>query len=430
MIVAELSKRIRTRYITPQHNSLLMATNQRQDSYSIARVEELLDQPLKSKADMAVDAIKNAENEDVLEFLINQHQIDIEHNGQNSLGTVRRAVLESDMASKDLKKKVANRGDDTTKLETLVPSSVQNSAIGALQAGKPVVLYGPTGTGKTTFAKQLALETSIGYTLETASPSWTKQDIIGRVEPKYDEESVSYGKEPGCVSKGVLRARDFDEDYTVIIDELTRADISKIFGPLYTAIENDHQTIFITDDGRSIELDPSVNIICTMNMSDRTVNELDNAITRRFAMIEVSEYEHEDRQRLFEDWAESNLDNSSVNASELVNLIQTDYAHLNGGGESNEGIQEFGPMHYEDIIKFIGKTTNNNGIYEDSPMLAVGEAFRTYIAPRLLNSATYSQINKLVDHYEFLDSEFAFEMNRATELVQSELESEEQRMGT
>ncbi|RDZ34471.1 ATPase, partial [Haloferax sp. Atlit-47N] len=212
-----------------------------------------------------------------------------------------------------------------------VPEAVKKSALGALEAGKPVVLYGPTGTGKTTFAKQLALETSVGYTLETASPSWTKQDIIGRVEPNYNEDTISYRKEPGCVSEAVLRARDFDAPYSVIIDELTRADISKIFGPLYTAIENKHQTIFTTDDGRTIELDPEVNIICTMNMSDRTVNELDNAITRRFAMIEVSEYKEDDRRELFSTWTAQYLyDSTAVKSGELQELFEEDYTRLNG----------------------------------------------------------------------------------------------------
>ncbi|WP_233506136.1 AAA family ATPase, partial [Haloferax sp. Atlit-47N] len=212
-----------------------------------------------------------------------------------------------------------------------MPEAVKKSALGALEAGKPVVLYGPTGTGKTTFAKQLALETSVGYTLETASPSWTKQDIIGRVEPNYNEDTISYRKEPGCVSEAVLRARDFDAPYSVIIDELTRADISKIFGPLYTAIENKHQTIFTTDDGRTIELDPEVNIICTMNMSDRTVNELDNAITRRFAMIEVSEYKEDDRRELFSTWTAQYLyDSTAVKSGELQELFEEDYTRLNG----------------------------------------------------------------------------------------------------
>lgn len=409
-----------------------MAVNQSADTYTIEKVKELLDRPLKSNSEMAVDAVENAANKDVLEFLIEEHEIDIEHDNKKGLGPVRKALLESDKAPSELKQKVATRGDDTTELETLVPESVRKSALGALEAGKPVVLYGPTGTGKTTFAKQLALETSVGYTLETASPSWTKQDIIGRVEPEYDEETISYQKKPGCVSKAVLRARDFGEDYSVIIDELTRSDISKIFGPLYTAIENDHQTVFTTGDGRTVELDPNVNIICTMNMSDRTVNELDNAITRRFAMIEVSEYKRKDRQKLFSIWTEQYLNETTVDPDELQKLFEREYSRLNGisSEEATDGVMQFGPMHYEDVANFVGETTKPNGVYTDEPRLAVGEGFRTYIVPRLLNSATYSQINQLVEHYEALDDEFAFDLSRATELVQSELESEEQRMGT
>ena len=409
-----------------------MAANQGADTYTIENIKKLLDRPLKTKSDMAVDAIENAANKDVLEFLIEEHEIDIVHDGTKGLGPVREALLKSDIAPWQLKQRVATRGDDTDELETLVPDSVWKSSIGALQAGKPVVLYGPTGTGKTTFAKQLALDTSVGYTLETASPSWTKQDIIGRVEPKYNEDTISYRKEPGCVSKAVLRARDFNADYTVIIDELTRSDISQIFGPLYTAIENDHQTIFVTDSGRTVELDPNVNIICTMNMSDRTVNELDNAITRRFAMIKVSEFEQEDQEKLFSTWVTEHLSDSTVDPEELQNLFKRDYLRLNGIGtaENDDGIMQFGPMHYKDVAKFVGKTTKADGVYEEDPRLAVGEGFRTYIIPRLLNAATYSQVNKLIEHYEILDDEFAFDLSRATELVQSELESEEQRMGT
>jgi len=413
-----------------------MSTGPQVDTYTREAVEELLDRPLKSKPDIAIEAIENAADEDVIRFLIEEHDLDVIHDGDRGLGPVRRAVLESKIVSPKLKQKVATRGDDTDELSTLVPDTVKKSALEAIRMGKPVILYGPTGTGKTTFAKQLALETSIGYTLETASPSWTKQDIIGRVAPEYTNDKVGYKKEPGHVSQAILRSRDFGESYSVIIDELTRADISKIFGPLYTAIENPHQTIFETDNERTVELDQDVNIICTMNMSDRTVNELDNAITRRFAMIEVSDYSMENRTELFATWARDNLSNSTVDSGALQALFEMDYANLNGldpdtvTTEDEDGILQFGPMHYEDVAKFLGEATSDGGAYKDNPELAVGEAFRTYIVPRLLNSATYAQVRDLLEHYSELDEEFDFELRRATELINAEVESEQQRMGT
>nr|WP_257301115.1 AAA family ATPase [Haloarchaeobius sp. FL176] len=256
---------------------------------------------LRRVTDDVVEAIQSAENEKVLEFLIEEEKLDVIHDGERGLGQVRRAVLVSPLASDRLKRIVSLRGDETPE-EILVPNDVERNAKVALETGKPVVLYGPTGTGKTTFAKQLARETGIGYTLNTATPSWTPSDIIGGISPDYTGDSLSYRTKLGCVSEAVQRARRFDVEYGVILDEITRADISKIFGPLYTAIENPHQTIFETDEGETIELDERVNIICTMNMSDRTVNELDNAITRRFAMIELDEYEEDKRRQLFKDW--------------------------------------------------------------------------------------------------------------------------------
>jgi 5-methylcytosine-specific restriction protein B len=294
------------------------------------------------------------------------------------------------------------------------------------------VLYGPTGTGKTTFAKQLALETSVGYNLETASPSWTSQDIVGRIAPDYSEDSVSYRKEMGCVSEAVFRARKYDEDYSVIIDEITRADISKIFGPLYTAIENPHQAIFETEAGEIIKLDPDVNIICTMNMSDRTVNQLDNAITRRFAMIEISSYDKESAENLFSKWISNHLSGSKIDTGALQSLLYDDYDSLNysSDGETDSGIIQFGPMHYRDVVVFLGEVTQEDGEYAGEPAEAVGQAFRIYILPRLLNTASYSQINDLIDHYRVLNEDYEeFELSPAIELATNTLNAEEQRMG-
>jgi len=394
--------------------------------YSLDQVEGMIGR-LENAADLTQDVIENAASEEVIEELVRTYKIDKTHDGERGIGRVRRTILESELVSKEIKKLVGTRGDPTKEFDVLVPDEIYNDAIAAIRSGKPVVLYGPTGTGKTTFAKQLALQESIGYTLHTATPSWTAKDIIGGIEPVYSEDSISYRTELGYVTEAVKRAKDFNIQYSVILDEITRADISKIFGPLYTSIENPHQTIIETEEGEAIELDPKVNIIATMNMSDRTVNELDNAITRRFAMIELSEYTDEGRRRLFENWTTKYLsDVSWVDTGQLEEFLYTDHQRLNNGREGKDRVMQFGPMHYEDVIQFIRSA---DGIYTDSD-IAVGRAYRTYILPRLLNTATYPQIEQILEHYRELDEEFTYDLMPAIELAAGQLEAKQQTLGS
>jgi 5-methylcytosine-specific restriction protein B len=407
-----------------------------EDSYSIDDVKENLD-VLRAVDDKAVEAIENAESEDVLKYLILDQHLDLLYEGDQGIGRIRRAVLESPLASQDLKRTVITRGDDTPDT-ILVPEDVERNAKTALRTGKPVVLYGPTGTGKTTFAKQLALRQCVGYSLHTATPSWTAKDIIGGIGPNLTGssgyQSLDYRTELGAVSEGVKRARDFDIEYAVILDEITRADISQIFGPLYTAIENRNQSLIETDEGETIELDEDVSIICTMNMSDRTVNELDNAITRRFAMIELDEYEDEDRRSLFRGWIDDNLGSVSlIDNDDLLALFEADYDGINNGSEqtSRGSIMRFGPMHYRDVTVFLREAFKDDELYLDAPEEAVGQAFRTFIVPRLLNSAAYPQIGQIQEHYQALDNEFDdFDLEPAAELASRELEVEKRQMGS
>ena len=406
--------------------------NDSPDDYTLEEAKDEIDILRRVEEDV-VTAIEDAASEDVIEYLIEEEELDIVHDGERGLGAVRQAVLQSSSASDRLKRVVSLRGDETPE-DILVPRDVLRNAKTALDAGKPVVLYGPTGTGKTTFAKQLARETTIGYTLNTATPSWTPSDIIGGISPDYTGESLSYRTKLGCVSEGVQRARRFDVEYGVILDEITRADISKIFGPLYTAIENPHQTIFETDEGETIELDERVNIICTMNMSDRTVNELDNAITRRFAMIELDEYEEDKRRQLFRDWLDTHVTGQTdIDDAELLRLFERDYEGINHGNESTAqgAIMRFGPMHYRDVAVFVGVACRDGGEYEYDQTDSVGQAFRTYIVPRLLNSAAFPQVERIAEHYRALNDEFEeFDLSPAAELAERELKQERRQMGS
>lgn len=421
-----------------------MSSGGSSSEYSLEDVKRL-NKEISRNSNQAERVIHEAKGAKTIEYLLNESgddfgdtPVDILHDGKRGIGPIRKAILSSDHISRELKRDVVTREDDPRELGVAVPDSVWNNALGALAVGKPVVLYGPTGTGKTTLAKQLAMHTSVGYDIKTAAPSWTDQDIIGRIAPDYSDSEVKYVKEPGCVSDAVLQAQSFDENWGLIIDELTRADISRIFGPLYTAIETQSQTLFETDDGDAITLDPRVKIICTMNVSDRTVNELDDAITRRFAMIKVGDYKEDDRDTLFREWVENNIDHSGIDKSQLVQLFHADYEGLNYGTENGQGIHEFGPMHYRDVADFLGTVTGTSsgqsedpgvGVYSNRPARAVGEAFKIYILPRLLNDATFTQIEQLPEHYRSLQGEFdAFDLSPAIELAEQRHKSEEQRL--
>lgn len=420
-----------------------MSYSETSSGYSLEDVKRL-NTEITRNPDQAERVIKGASEPDAIRYLLNELDetfgavpVDILHDGDRGIGPIREAILSSDHLSRELKRDVVTREDDPRDLNVAVPDTIWENALGALAVGKPVVLYGPTGTGKTTLAKQLAMHTAVGYNIETAAPSWTDQDIIGRIAPDYSDGDVEYIKEPGYVSSAVLKAQSYKENWGLIIDELTRADISRIFGPLYTAIENRSQTLFETEDD-TITLDPRVKIICTMNVSDRTVNELDDAITRRFAMIKVGGYERDERDTLFRNWVDETIDHPNIDNDQLVKLFHTDYEGLNYGVDGGEGIHEFGPMHYRDVVDFLATVTATDtdrsdepgvGVYRNRPAQAVGEAFKIYILPRLLNDATFPQIEQLPEHYKRLQETFdAFDLSPAIKLAEQRYKSEEQRL--
>ncbi|WP_435101794.1 AAA family ATPase [Halarchaeum sp. P4] len=372
--------------------------------------------------------IRQSEDPDAIRYLVEEEQIDRQFPG--SAQSIREEILTHEAVPLDVKQTVAQRNKQLA--DILVPDDVLKNARTAIALGKPVVLYGPTGTGKTYFAKQLALETCIDYSIHTATPTWTPGDITGSIQPEVQDGEISYHRRSGCVSEGIEKARQYDDNWAVIIDEITRADISQVFGPLYTAIEDDEQVIFRNKDGEELTLTDDVKLICTMNMSDRTVNELDNAITRRFAMIELSRYEDDARQELFNRWVGGIGTGVDIDTDELVRLFEEHHAGINDGTTTSAegGIMEMGPMHYQDVARFLQEACGEGGEYVGDEVNAVGQAFATYITPRLLNTASLPQIRRIEAHYETLDDEFeSFDLGPAIDLAHRQAEAEQREMG-
>ena len=167
--------------------------------------------------------------------------------------------------------------------------------ITTLEQKKNIILQGPPGTGKTFVAKKLA------YVL-----MGEKDD--SRIEMVQFHQSVSYedfiqGYRPtdegnfklknGIFYKLCARAlKNPDKPYFIIIDEINRGNLSKIFGELLMLIENDKRSpeyainLMYSDAEESRFYVPgNIHIIGTMNTADRSLAVVDYALRRRFAFF-------------------------------------------------------------------------------------------------------------------------------------------------
>lgn len=111
-----------------------------------------------------------------------------------------------------------------------------------------------------------------------------------KVNPTKDNLSVIYDVEPGIFKKFCKVAENDDpkNKYVLIIDEINRGNIAKIFGELITIIEKDKRgkQVTLAYSKEKFSVPNNVYIVGTMNTADQSLTHLDAALKRRFTMIE------------------------------------------------------------------------------------------------------------------------------------------------
>ena len=180
-----------------------------------------------------------------------------------------------------------------------------------------VILYGPPGTGKTYWAertaKDLAAVSAFGKLFDDLDESQAKAVIgdgksLGLVRiccfhPAYGYEDFLEGYRPHTINDQVafeLRDGVFkrlcryateapDRQFYLIVDEINRGDIPRIFGELLTTLEKDKRgkPIVLPVSQEVFSVPKNVSIIGTMNTADRSISLLDAALRRRFGFVEM-----------------------------------------------------------------------------------------------------------------------------------------------
>ena len=154
-----------------------------------------------------------------------------------------------------------------------------------------MIFYGPPGTGKTFIAEKLAAHLigggdGIKETIQF-HPSYSYEDFMQGLRPKaLTNGGLEYINEAGRFKEFCEKSSACNGISVLIIDEINRANLSKVFGELMFLFEYRSQSIPLAGGGR-FRIPNNVMIIGTMNTADRSIALVDHALRRRFAFLEL-----------------------------------------------------------------------------------------------------------------------------------------------
>jgi 5-methylcytosine-specific restriction protein B len=176
--------------------------------------------------------------------------------------------------------------------ELLLPTEWVRRVLDLLEDKKQVIFYGPPGTGKTYVARQLARfiapDDRYRKTVQF-HPSYSYEDFVEGYRPREGENgNVRYELTPGPLRRLAKIAEESAEACVLLIDEINRGNIAKVFGELYYLLEyrGDDDQIALQYGSDPFELPENFLIIATMNTADRSIAILDAALRRRFHFVE------------------------------------------------------------------------------------------------------------------------------------------------
>ncbi|UAK58608.1 AAA family ATPase [Mycolicibacterium smegmatis] len=161
-----------------------------------------------------------------------------------------------------------------------------------LRERRQIIFYGPPGTGKTYIAQQLAWHVTDKPNVKLVQfhPAYSYEDFFEGFRPQGEAGGqIGFTLKAGPLRSLVDKAAQNPEAaYVLIIDEINRGNLPKIFGELYFLLEYRDQAIdlmYSSDSAEPFSLPKNIFVIGTMNTADRSIALVDAALRRRFAFL-------------------------------------------------------------------------------------------------------------------------------------------------
>lgn len=177
-----------------------------------------------------------------------------------------------------------------------------------LKKNRFIVLEGAPGTGKTYNALKIASTYFKDKVLfEQFHAETTYSDFVWGIRPKLDNESIGYKSNDGVLLRAIDTANGTEDDVLLIIDEINRANLSNVLGPVFYLFEKDseNRNFDLRIGGRAIKALPNnLYVIATMNTADRSLTVVDFALRRRFTWLTLRPHKMEfttDSGKIFHD---------------------------------------------------------------------------------------------------------------------------------